>query len=73
MANNLLKGKRGIIFGALDENALELAVTTLESLQDRGKLIGVISHLREMKERISTQIQVVKKRDGFSEVVVTGM
>lgn len=59
-------------FGALDENALELAISTLESLQDRGILIGIISHIREMKERISTQIQVLKKSDGFSEVEVVG-
>lgn len=59
-------------FGALDENALELAVSTLESLQAQGTLIGIISHIREMKERISTQIQVLKKSDGFSVVEITG-
>jgi exonuclease SbcC len=57
-------------FGALDENALDLAVSTLESLQAQGTLIGVISHIREMKDRISTQIQVVKQSDGFSTVIV---
>jgi exonuclease SbcC len=59
-------------FGALDETALELAVTTLESLQSQGATIGVISHIREMKERIHTQIQVLKRPDGFSVVQVTG-
>jgi exonuclease SbcC len=59
-------------FGALDENALELAVTTLESLQEKGTMIGVISHIREMKERISSQIQVIRKSDGFSTVEVVG-
>jgi exonuclease SbcC len=58
-------------FGALDENALELAITTLESLQAEGATIGIISHLRELKERISTQIQVVRRSDGFSEVRLT--
>jgi DNA repair protein SbcC/Rad50 len=55
-------------FGALDESALELAVSTLESLQAQGLTIGVISHIREMKERIQTQIRVVKQSDGFSRI-----
>lgn len=59
-------------FGALDENALEIAVDTLESLQAQGITIGVISHIREMKDRIGTQVQVVKQGDGFSTVQVTG-
>jgi DNA repair protein SbcC/Rad50 len=57
-------------FGTLDESALELAVTTLESLQARGTTIGVISHIREMKERIGTQVRVVRQSDGFSIVEV---
>lgn len=57
-------------FGALDENALEVAITTLESLQAQGATIGIISHIRELKERISAQIQVLKKSDGFSEIRV---
>lgn len=57
-------------FGALDETALEVAVSTLENLQARGAMIGVISHIREMKERISTQIRVVKQSDGFSKVEI---
>ena len=59
-------------FGALDDNALEIAIDTLESLQAQGVTIGVISHIREMKERIGTQIQVIKQGDGFSEVRVVG-
>jgi DNA repair protein SbcC/Rad50 len=57
-------------FGTLDETALELAVTTLESLQAQGTMIGVISHIREMKERIGTQVRVVRQSDGFSRVEV---
>lgn len=59
-------------FGALDENALEIAIDTLEGLQAQGVTIGVISHIREMKERIGTQIQVIKQGDGFSRVEVAG-
>ena len=59
-------------FGSLDENALDLAVTTLESLQAQGTTIGIISHVRELKERIATQVRVERKSNGFSEVTVTG-
>ncbi len=57
-------------FGTLDENTLDLAITTLENLQSQGKTIGVISHVKELKERISTQIRVVKKSGGFSEIEI---
>ncbi len=58
-------------FGTLDESALDLAISTLENLQSKGKRIGVISHVHALKERITTQIQVQKKGSGFSELVVT--
>ena len=55
-------------FGTLDESALDLAISTLENLQASGKTIGVISHIKELKERIGTQIQIEKTGSGFSEV-----
>ncbi|MDB4727433.1 AAA family ATPase [Saprospiraceae bacterium] len=57
-------------FGTLDEATLDEAVSTLENLQAGGKTIGVISHVKELKERISTQIRVVRKSGGFSELEV---
>lgn len=57
-------------FGALDENALDLAISTLENLQASGKTIGIISHVKALKERITAQILVRKKGNGFSEVWV---
>lgn len=57
-------------FGALDENTLETALVTLENLQSEGKIIGVISHIKEMKERIPMQIQVKKKSSGNSEIEI---
>ncbi|HRK80385.1 MAG TPA: AAA family ATPase [Saprospiraceae bacterium] len=59
-------------FGTLDENSLDLAVSTLENLQAAGKTIGVISHVKEMKERIGAQIQVRKSGNGFSTVHISG-
>ncbi|MEK6713643.1 MAG: SbcC/MukB-like Walker B domain-containing protein, partial [Nitrospirota bacterium] len=57
-------------FGTLDEDALETALETLAGLQQDGKLIGVISHVPALKERISTQIQVTTQTGGRS--VITG-
>lgn len=53
-------------FGTLDEEALEMALETLAGLQQEGKTIGVISHVSALKDRISTQIQVVPLRAGRS-------
>ena len=56
----------------MDEDALETALETLSSLQQDGKLIGVISHVSALKERISTQIQVQPKAGGRSEIFGPG-
>ncbi|HIU17639.1 MAG TPA: AAA family ATPase [Candidatus Avidesulfovibrio excrementigallinarum] len=53
-------------FGTLDEDALDIALETLAGLQQDGKLIGVISHVPALKERISTQIQVIPQVGGRS-------
>lgn len=55
-------------FGTLDEQALDIALDTLASLQQSGKLIGVISHISTLKERISTQIQVNSQLGGVSQL-----
>jgi DNA repair protein SbcC/Rad50 len=60
-------------FGTLDEDALETALDTLASLQQEGKLIGVISHVQALKERISTQIQVDSHTGGRSRVSGPGV
>ena len=53
-------------FGTLDEDALDTALEALSSLQQSGKLIGVISHVSSLKERIGTQIQVSPQTGGRS-------
>ncbi|MFH2002999.1 MAG: SbcC/MukB-like Walker B domain-containing protein, partial [Planctomycetota bacterium] len=55
-------------FGTLDDDALETALETLAGLQQDGKLIGVISHVAALKERISTQIQVTPETGGRSSL-----
>lgn len=53
-------------FGTLDDDALDTALETLSSLQQEGKLIGVISHVTALKERIATQINVSPLAGGRS-------
>ncbi|TCI90548.1 AAA family ATPase [Tenacibaculum sp. M341] len=55
-------------FGTLDKNSLEVVIATLETLQSQGKMIGIISHVENLKERISTQIKITKKSNGVSAV-----
>ncbi len=47
-------------FGTLDQETLDIALDALDSLNASGKMIGVISHIEAMKERIPNQIQVQK-------------
>ena len=51
-------------FGSLDEQALEQVMDALEGLRDGGRVVGLVSHVPEMKQRINTQLQVVKGRNG---------
>ena len=51
-------------FGTLDEQSLHQAVELLGKLADGRRLIGVISHVEMLKNRIDSQIQVVKEADG---------
>lgn len=55
-------------FGTLDSDSLELALNALNQLQSSGKMVGVISHVEALKERIPLQIKVMPKGDGTSFV-----
>jgi len=55
-------------FGTLDEDSLETALNALNLLQSSGKMVGVISHVEALKERIPLQIKVMPKGDGTSFV-----
>ncbi|MBA3035665.1 MAG: AAA family ATPase [Desulfobacterium sp.] len=55
-------------FGALDEEILDTALETLSGLQQDGKLIGVISHVLALKERINAQIQIIPQTGGRSVI-----
>lgn len=57
-------------FGTLDAETLEIAMSALDNIQATGKTIGIISHVETMKDRIATQIKVIKKGEGMSEIQV---
>ncbi|MFQ5448374.1 MAG: SbcC/MukB-like Walker B domain-containing protein, partial [Saprospiraceae bacterium] len=59
-------------FGSLDDQTLDLAISTLENLQASGKTIGIISHVKELKERITTRVNVRKRGGGNSIVEIIG-
>ena len=59
-------------FGTLDEEALETALETLAGLRQDGKLIGVISHVAALKERIGTRIEVIPGPGGRSRITGPG-
>lgn len=60
-------------FGSLDEESLEQAMKALINLADGNRLVGIISHVAELKERIDKQIVVTKqKAEGSTVKVITG-
>ena len=57
-------------FGTLDDESLRSAVTALVSLSEGNRLVGIISHVSELKERIDKQIVITKSRTGSSVEIV---
>jgi len=57
-------------FSTLDTETLELALSALENLRSRGKTIGLISHVDLLKERLTTQVRVVRGAGGTSRLEV---
>ena len=57
-------------FGSLDEESLHQAIGALTSLSSGNRLVGIISHVAELKERIDRQIVVTKNRSGGSRAAI---
>ena len=57
-------------FGSLDSDALAKAYHTLAGLTEGNRLVGIISHVTELKERIDRQILVTKEKTGGSSAVI---
>ena len=57
-------------FGSLDGESLQQAMRALASLSEGNKLVGIISHVAELKEKIDKQIIVTKEKTGGSKVEI---
>ena len=57
-------------FGSLDSEALGKAYATLAGLTEGNRLVGIISHVAELKERIDKQIVVTKQKSGGSTATI---
>ncbi|RKT52594.1 AAA family ATPase [Saccharothrix australiensis] len=57
-------------FGTLDAETLELVMTTLDELRAGGRVVGLVSHVEELRQRIPTRLRVRKARGGSSLEVV---
>ena len=53
-------------FGSLDEKSLDSAMSTLLSLEKRGRMVGIISHIRELESYIPARLQVAASPTGSS-------
>lgn len=55
-------------FGSLDDESLDQAMRALQNLTEGNRLVGIISHVNELKERIDKQIVVTKEKSGGSRI-----
>ncbi len=51
-------------FGTLDEQSLDEVLDVLDSLRERERSVGIVSHVADLRRRIPVQLEVVKERDG---------
>ncbi len=56
-------------FGTLDEDALDEVMDVLDGLREGGRVVGVVSHVAELRQRIPAQVEVRKTRSGSSLVL----
>lgn len=57
-------------FGSLDEDSLSKAIATLIDLQRSGRMIGVISHVQELKLAFPAVLEVSKTKEGYSRTAI---
>ncbi len=59
-------------FGTLDQESLDSAINCLIDLQKSGRLVGIISHVQELKERIDTRLEILSTNKGSESRFVLG-
>ncbi|GLX65698.1 AAA family ATPase [Paenibacillus glycanilyticus] len=58
-------------FGSLDEDSLNKAIEALVDLQRSGRMIGVISHVQELKQAFPATLEVYKTKEGYSRTSIS--
>ena len=51
-------------FGSLDEETLDEVMGVLDGLRDGGRVVGIVSHVADLRHRIPAQVRIEKCRDG---------
>jgi len=59
-------------FGSLDNSTLNTVMNSLDQMQIQGRKVGIISHVQEINDRVSTQIKVEKEGNGHSKITIQG-
>jgi exonuclease SbcC len=59
-------------FGTLDEDTLDEVMDVLDGLREGGRIVGLVSHVAELRQRIPAQVHVRKGRTGSTAVVLAG-
>jgi len=57
-------------FGSLDPDTLEDVMSVIDDLRDRGRVVGIVSHVGDLKDRIAERVEVRRRPDGSSELRV---
>jgi len=58
-------------FGSLDPEALDRSMEALSGLRDTGRLVGIISHVSELKQRVPARLEVTQTQEGSSLSLIT--
>ena len=59
-------------FGTLDADTLDSVMAVLDELRDGGRVVGIVSHVDEMRQRIPSRLHVIRGRAGSSVKVIAG-
>ncbi|MGK5643162.1 hypothetical protein ACSNOK_33435, partial [Streptomyces sp. URMC 126] len=51
-------------FGSLDEQALDEVLDVLDSLRERDRTVGIVSHVADLRQRVPVRLEIVKDRAG---------
>ena len=53
-------------FGTLDAETLDQVMAVIDELRDRGRVVGIVSHVADLKDRVAERLEVRRLADGSS-------